>query len=167
MSFTGSYTEVEPIFYNPHFLHSSFSTLCVFHTLHFPHSIFFTFCTPRFPRNAPINVKPLGGRLGIGGGFDSNHCPVVRTFDCFNGLSSNILLTFSCYFDNPQMLWGGAFEQKLSAQFKCPAYARPPPRLPQQLNIDRCITLSETVVGLKAVLTTCSLDFFIFTVNIY
>ena len=35
------------------------------------------------------------------------------------------------------MPWGGAFERKLSAQFKCPAYARPPP---QRLNIDRCIT---------------------------
>ena len=76
---------------------------------------------------APINVKPLGGRPGIGGGFDSSHRPVVGTFDRFNGLSSIILLTFSCYFDNPQMPWGGAFEQKLSAQFKCPTYARPPP----------------------------------------
>ena len=34
------------------------------------------------------------------------------------------------------MPWGGAFARKLSAQFKCPAYARPPP---QRLNIDRCI----------------------------
>ena len=50
-------------------------------------------------------------------------------------ISNKILLTFSCYFDNPQMPCAGAFEQKLSAQFKCPAYARPPP---QQLNIDRC-----------------------------
>ena len=58
--------------------------------------------------NAPINVEPLGGgggggRLGIGGGFESSRQPVVGTFDLFNGLSSNILLTFSCYFDNPQM----------------------------------------------------------------
>ena len=60
-------------------------------------------------------------------GFDSSHRPVGGTFDRFNGLSSNILLTFSRYFDNPQMPWGGAFEKKLSAQFKCPAYARPPP----------------------------------------
>ena len=52
---------------------------------------------------APINVKPLGGRPGIGGEFDSSHCPVVGTFDRLNGLSSNILLTFSCYFDIPQM----------------------------------------------------------------
>ena len=52
-----------------------------------------------------------GGRPDIGGGFDSSHRPVV-------GTSSNILLTFSCYFDNPQMPWGGAFEEKLSAQFK-------------------------------------------------
>ena len=59
----------------------------------------------------------MGGRPGIGGGFDSSHRPVVGTFDRFNGLSSNILLTFSCYFGNPLMLWGGAFEQKLSARF--------------------------------------------------
>ena len=65
------------------------------------------------------------------------HCPVVGTFDHFNGLSSNILLTFSCYFDNPQMPGSRAFEQKRSARFKCPAYARSPP--PQRLNIDRCI----------------------------
>ena len=58
-----------------------------------------------------------GGRPGIGGGFDSSHRPVVGTSDCFNGLSSNILLTISCYFDNPQMPWGRAFEQKLTAQF--------------------------------------------------
>ena len=82
---------------------------------------------------APINVKPLGGRPGIGGGFDSSHRPVVGTFDRFNGLSSNILLTFSSYFDNPQMPWGGAFEQKLSAQFKI---ALPMPGLlPQQLKV--------------------------------
>ena len=47
-----------------------------------------------------------GGRPGIGGGYDSSHCPVVRTFDRFNGLSSNTLLTFSYYFDNSQMPWG-------------------------------------------------------------
>ena len=52
---------------------------------------------------APINVKPLGGgRPGKGGGFDCNHRPVVAFFDRFNVLSSNILLTFGCYFDNPQ-----------------------------------------------------------------
>ena len=55
-----------------------------------------------FSSYAPINVKPLGGRPGKGGGFDSNHRPVVGFFDRFNGLSRNILLTFSCYFDNPQ-----------------------------------------------------------------
>ena len=63
------------------------------------------------------------GRPGMGGGFDSSHRPVVGTFDRFNGLSSNMLLTFSCYFDNPHMPCGGAFKKKLSAQFKCPAYA--------------------------------------------
>ena len=67
---------------------------------------------------APINVKPLGGgggRPGIGGVFDSSHCSVLGSFDRFNGLYSNILLTFCCYFDNPQIPSGGAFEQKLSA----------------------------------------------------
>ena len=56
------------------------------------HSLYITY--------APINVKPWGGggRPGIGGGFDTSHRPVVGTFDRFNGLSSNILLTFSCYF---------------------------------------------------------------------
>ena len=71
-----------------------------------------------------------GGKPGIGGGFDSIRRPVVGTFDCFNGLSSNILLTFSCYFDDPQMPCGRAFKQKLSAQFKCPAYAPIPPLPP-------------------------------------
>ena len=70
------------------------------------------------------------GRPGIGGGFDSSHRPIVGTFDRFDGLSSNILLTFGCYFDNPQMPWGGAFEQKLSAQFKCLTYACPYPPAP-------------------------------------
>ena len=85
-----------------------------------------------------------GGRPGIGGGFDSSHRPVVGTFDRFNGLSSNILSTFSCYFDNPQMPCGGAFEQKLSAQFKCPPMPGLPPS--QQLNIDRCTTYDATRV---------------------
>ena len=52
------------------------------------------------------------------------------------------------------MPWGGAFEQKLSAQFKSPAYARPSPLHPpppppsQQLNIDRCITGHTSAQGL-------------------
>ena len=95
-----------------------------------------TFCKSRMLTMGPMRVMHLsmlsrrGWRPGIGGGFDSSHRPVVGTFDCFNGLSSNILLSFSCYFDNPQMPWGGAFEQKLSAQFKYPAYARFPPPTP-------------------------------------
>ena len=70
-----------------------------------------------------------GGRPGIGGGFDSSHRPVVGTFDHFNGLSSNVILTFSSYFDNPQMPRDGAFEQKLSVQMPrlCPASPHPPP----------------------------------------
>ena len=67
------------------------------HLCHAKQSIYRLACS------APINVKPLGGRPGIGGGFDSSHHPVVGTFNRFNGLSSNILLTFSCYFHNPQM----------------------------------------------------------------
>ena len=48
-----------------------------------------------------------GGRPGKGGGFDSNHRPIVGFFDRFNGHSSNILLTFSCYFENHNALgWG-------------------------------------------------------------
>ena len=86
--------------------------------------------------------------VGWGGGFDRSHLPVVGTFDRFKDLSSNILLTSSGYFGNPQMPWGGAFEQKLSAQFKCPAYARPPPT-PQQLKIDRCIVPAVAVVIAK------------------
>ena len=31
--------------------------------------------------NAPINVKPLGERPGIGGGFDVTSLPAVGTFD--------------------------------------------------------------------------------------
>ena len=92
-----------------------------------------------------------GGGVGeaghIGGRFDSSHRPLVGTFDHFNGLSSNILLTFSCYFDNPQMPWGGTFEQKCSAQFKCPAYARPPP--PSNL----------TLIGALALPLQCTLVF--------
>ena len=62
-------------------------------------------------RSRFLREVPLGeGRPGIGGRFDSSHRPVVGTFDRFNGLSSNILLTFSCYFDYPQMPWGRAFD---------------------------------------------------------
>ena len=89
-----------------------------------------------------------GGRPGKGRAFDSSHRPVVGTFDRFNSLSSNILLTFSCYFDNPQMPCGGGFEQKLSAHIS--SNAPPMPGLPpQQLNIDRCTktTIHLTVGG--------------------
>ena len=65
-----------------------------------------------------------GGRPGVGGGFDSSHCPVVGTFDRFNGLSSDILLTFSCYFDNPQVPWGGSVLQR-----------PPPPPPPSSLTL--------------------------------
>ena len=68
----------------------------------------------------------LGGRPGIGGGFDSSHRPVVGTFDRFNSLSSSILLTFSCYFDNPQMPWGG----HLNGNSQLSSNALPMPGLP-------------------------------------
>ena len=82
---------------------------------------------------APINVKPLGGggggRPSIGGGFDSSHRPVVGTFDRFNGFCSNILLTFSYYFDNPQI--GGHLNRNSHLR----SNALPMPGLPlQQLN---------------------------------
>ena len=69
-----------------------------------------------------------GGRPGIGGhgGFDSSHCPVVGTFDRFNGFCSNILLTFSYYFDNPQMPWGG----HLNRNSQLRSNALPVPSLP-------------------------------------
>ena len=86
-----------------------------------------------------INVKPLGWggggeRPGIGGGFDSSHCPIVGTSDCFNSFCSNVLLTFSYYFDNPQMPWGG----HLNRNSQLRSNARPPPPS-QWLTIDRCI----------------------------
>ena len=81
-----------------------------------------------------------GGRLGKGGGFDSNHRPVVGFFDRFNGLPSNILLTFSCYFDNPQCPGVG----HLNGNSQLSSNAPPMPGLPpQRLNIDRCISLSQ------------------------
>ena len=67
-----------------------------------------------------------GGRPGIGGGFDSSHCPVVGTFDRFNGFCSNILLTFSYYFDNPQMPWGGHLNRNSQLRSNAP----PMPGLP-------------------------------------
>ena len=89
---------------------------------------------------APINVKPLGGRPGKGGGFDCNHRPVVGFFDRFNVLSSNILLTFGCYFDNPQCSGVG----HLNGNSQLSSNAPPMPGLPpQRLNIDRCINSTE------------------------
>ena len=81
-----------------------------------------------------------GGKPGIGGGFDSSHRPVVGTFDHFNGFCSNGLLTFSYYFDNPQMPWGGHLNRNSQLRSNAP----PMPGLPtlpppQQLDIDRCI----------------------------
>ena len=80
---------------------------------------------------APINVKPPprggGGKgPGKGGGFDSNHRPLVGFFDRFNGLSSNILLTFSCYFDNPQCSGVG----HLNGNSQLSSNALPMPGLP-------------------------------------
>ena len=64
-----------------------------------------SFCKPFSTSAILMHLSMLsrwGGRPGKGGGFDCNHRPVVGFFDRFNDLSSNILLTFGCYFDNPQ-----------------------------------------------------------------
>lgn len=78
-----------------------------------------------------------GGReawsAGIGEGFHRSYRPVVGTFDHFIGLSSNTLLTFSDSFDHLQLPWGREIEQKISAQFKSPTYARTPP-IPRDLH---------------------------------
>ena len=81
------------------------------------------------------------GRPGKGGGFDCNHRPVVGFCDRFNDLSSNILLTFGCYFDNPQCPGVG----HLNGNFQLSSNAPPMPGLPpQRLNIDRCIILRQS-----------------------
>ena len=81
--------------------------------------------------NAPINVKPLGGggggRAGKGGGFDCNQRPVVVFFDHFNDLSSNILLTFGCYFDNPQCSGVGHLNENSQLSSNPPPLPAPPP----------------------------------------
>ena len=69
-------------------------------------------------------------------GFDSSHRPVAGTFDRFNGLSSSILLTLSCYFDKHKCPGVG----HLNKNSQLSSNTRPLPDLPpQQLNIDRCI----------------------------
>ena len=82
--------------------------------------------------NAPINVKPLGGggEPGKGGGFDCNHRPVVGFFDRFNDLSSNILLTFGCYFDNPQCPGVGHLNGNSQLSSNAPPMPGPPPPPP-------------------------------------
>jgi hypothetical protein len=50
------------IFYTPHFLHSSFSTLRTFYTPHFLHSAFSTlriFYTPHFPHSALSTLRTI------------------------------------------------------------------------------------------------------------
>ena len=60
-------------------------------------------------------------------------------FDRFNHISSNILLTFGCYFDNPQCPGVG----HLNGNSQLSSNAPPMPGLPpQRLNIDRCISIS-------------------------
>ena len=112
---------------------------------------------------APINVKPLGRGGGGEAGHKRGNCPVVGTFDRFNGLSSNLLLTFSCHFDNPQMPWGGAFEQKLSAQFKCPVYARPPLGILRYYQKFQTMQIRQSCVSLEflGILGNCTLHRFL------
>ena len=82
-----------------------------------------------------------GGGVGKGGGFDCNHRPVVGFFDRSNVLSSNILLTFGCYFDNPQCPGVGHLNGNSQLSSNPPPMTPPPP--PQRLNIDRCIRRKE------------------------
>ena len=84
---------------------------------------------------APINVKVLGGRLGIGGGFDSSHRPIVGTFDRFNGLSSNILLTFNSILTIHKCPAGGHLNRNSQLSSNAPPMPGLPPT-PQRLNID-------------------------------
>ena len=101
---------------------------------------------------APINVKPPGGRLGKGGGFDSSHRPVVGFFYRFNGLSSNILLTFSCYFDNLQCPGVRHLNGNSPLSSNAPPMPGLPAAPPQQLNIDRCIILLRQSLRLTIIL---------------
>ena len=66
-------------------------------------------------------------------------------FDRFNDLSSNILLTFGCYFDNPQCPGVG----HLNGNSQLSSNAPPMPGLspPQRLNIDRCIKRKYCVIS--------------------
>ena len=68
-----------------------------------------------------------GGGAGKGGGFDCNHRPVVGFFDRFNALSSNILLTFDCYFDNPQCPGVGHLNGNSQLSSNPPPTPPPPP----------------------------------------
>ena len=68
-----------------------------------------------------------GGRPGKGGGFDCNHRPVVGFFDRFNDLSSNILLTFGCYFDNPQCSGVGHLNENSQLSSNAPPMPGLPP----------------------------------------
>ena len=86
-----------------------------------------------------------GGRPGKGGGFDCNHRPVVGFFDRFNDISSNILLTFGCYFDNPQCPGVGHLNRNSQLSSNAPPMPGLPPP-PQRLNIDRCIIARESFV---------------------
>ena len=94
-----------------------------------------------------------GGEAGQRRGFDSNHRPVVGFFDRFKGLSSNILLTFSCYFGNPQCPGVGHLNgnSQLSSNAPPTPGLPPPPPLPppQRLNIDRCINYTPQQLFVK------------------
>ena len=76
-----------------------------------------------------------GGRPGKGGGFDCNHRPVVGFFDRFNDLSSNILLTFGCYFDNPQCPGVGHLNGNSQLSSNAPPMPGLPPPPPSGLTL--------------------------------
>ena len=74
-----------------------------------------------------LSMLSRWGGPGKGGGFDCNHRPVVGFFDRFNDLSSNILLTFGCYFDNPQCSGVGHLNENSQLSSNPPPLPPPPP----------------------------------------
>ena len=67
------------------------------------------------------------GRPGIGGRFDSSHRPVVVTFDRFNGLSRNILLTLVAVLTTHKCPGVGHLNRNSQLSSNAPPIPVPPP----------------------------------------